>query len=81
MAAYGITGSRNPVRWQPNHPTQRTASGTRCNPSPFNIEYLMKMDLKLVVKNHIKKGTVDLQPAVVMDETQLPEPVHEKIHP
>jgi len=32
------------------------------------------------VENDIQQRTVDLQSAVVMDETQLPEAVHEKAH-
>jgi hypothetical protein len=30
------------------------------------------------VQNDIEQGTVDFEPAVVVNETQLPEPVHEK---
>jgi hypothetical protein len=30
------------------------------------------------VENYVEQQTVDLQSAVVMDETQFPEPVHEK---
>jgi len=33
---------------------------------------------KLVVENNVQKRAMDLQPAVVMNETQLPESVHEE---
>jgi hypothetical protein len=36
---------------------------------------------KLVVENNIKQRAVDLQTAVVVNETQFPEPVHEKADP
>ena len=35
----------------------------------------------LVVKNDVEKRTMDFQFAVVTNEAQLPEPVHEKVHP
>jgi hypothetical protein len=36
--------------------------------------------LALLVQNNIKKGFVDLDFAVVVDESQLPELCHEQIH-
>ena len=37
--------------------------------------------VRLVVNNNIEKGTVDYQPSVVMNETQLLEFVHEEVDP
>ena len=34
----------------------------------------------LVVQDHAQKRTVDFQPIVVVDETKLPELVHEEAH-
>jgi len=36
--------------------------------------------LRLVVENNVEQRAVDLQTAVVMNEPQFPEPVHEKAH-
>ena len=33
-----------------------------------------------VVEHYIEKGTVDFQPAVVINKTQLPELIHKKVH-
>jgi len=35
----------------------------------------------LLVQHHTQERSIDLQPAVVFDETELPELVHEKIDP
>src|ERR1700746_3237205 len=35
----------------------------------------------LIVQNDAKERTVDLQPAVVVNKTQFPEPVHEEADP
>ena len=32
----------------------------------------------LIMKNYIEQRAVDLQAAIVVNKTQLPEPVHEK---
>ena len=32
----------------------------------------------LIMKDYIEQRAVDLQSAIVVNETQLPEPVHEK---
>src|SRR4030081_1675627 len=54
------------------------ALGTTFRRQPKNRHAWEKS--QLVVKNDIQKGTVDLQPTVVVDETQLPEAVQEEIH-
>jgi hypothetical protein len=36
--------------------------------------------LSLLVQDNAKKRAIHLQPAVVLDEAQLPEFVHEEIH-
>ena len=36
---------------------------------------------QLVVQDDIEQRAVDLQPAVVVNEAQFSEPVHEKAHP
>jgi len=35
-------------------------------------------DVRIIVKNEIQEGLVDLDMAVIADETQLPESVHEE---
>jgi hypothetical protein len=37
--------------------------------------------IRRFVEHHIEKGTVDFQPAVVVDKTQLPELVHKGVDP
>ena len=37
------------------------------------------MTLRLVVENDVEERAVDLQPAVVVDESQFPEPLHKKL--
>jgi hypothetical protein len=37
--------------------------------------------LRLIVENNIQKRAVDLQPAIVVDESQFPESVHEEADP
>jgi len=37
-------------------------------------------DTDLVVQDHLQERTIHLQPAVILDETQLSEPVHEDVH-
>ena len=36
---------------------------------------------RLIVQNYIEQRAVDLQPAVVVNESQFPEPVHEEADP
>src|SRR5579864_148755 len=48
------------------------APGLHVSPSPISC-----LD-RLVVQNYVEKRAVDLQAAVVMNETQFPEPVHEE---
>ena len=38
------------------------------------------MTQQLVVENDVEERAVDLQPAVVVDESQFPEPIHKKAH-
>jgi hypothetical protein len=38
------------------------------------------VETRSIVQNYIKQGTVDLQTAVVVNETQFPESVHEEAH-
>ena len=35
---------------------------------------------KLIVENNTEKRAVDFQPAVVVNKSQFPEPVHKKTH-
>src|ERR1035437_4233190 len=54
-----------------------------CHRTQLNPK-LMKASLQragLVVQNYIEQRAMDLQTAVVVNESQFPEPVHEEAHP
>ena len=38
------------------------------------------VETRSVVQNYVEQGAVNLQTAVVVNETQFPEPVHEEAH-
>jgi hypothetical protein len=42
---------------------------------------ILSLDATLVVQNNIQERLLDVNPAVVFDETQFPEFVHEEINP
>jgi hypothetical protein len=42
--------------------------------------FIPRVDLGLVVQNHVQQGIMDLQLSVVFDKTQFAEFVHEKAH-
>jgi hypothetical protein len=44
------------------------------------LEVLASVTVALLVQHDIQQRSVDLKPAVVLNETQLPEFVHEEIH-
>jgi hypothetical protein len=47
---------------------------------PF-VDLTLCANIGLVVQDNTQEGIVDAKPAVVLDEAQLPEFVHEKIDP
>ena len=42
---------------------------------------LVTIDVRTVMQNDIEQGAVNLQVAVVVDEAQLAEFIHEEAHP
>jgi hypothetical protein len=43
--------------------------------------FISRLDLRLLVQNHVQQGFMDFDFSVVFDETQLAEFVHEKTYP
>jgi hypothetical protein len=63
------------------HPPEfeRPPSGFRM--TEFGKDFLALRGVRvLVVQNNVEQGAVHLQAAVIVDETELPEFIHEKIH-
>jgi len=46
-----------------------------------NQELAVSVRSSLLVQHHTQKRSIDLKTAVVLDETQLPEFVHEEVDP
>jgi hypothetical protein len=43
--------------------------------------FISRLDLRLLVQNHVQQGFMDFDCSIVFDETQLAEFVHEKTYP
>jgi hypothetical protein len=54
----------------------RVASSARKHSHAFDS--VSRFSVRRVVENNVEKGTVDLQPPIIVNKTQLPESVHKK---
>jgi len=61
--------------------TGKLNRNSRRQPDQPTLVVITRALVMLVVENNIEKRTVDYQPTVVMNETQLSEFVHEEIDP
>ena len=46
----------------------------------FRACFIPRLDLRLLVQNHVQQGFMDFEFSVVFDEAQLAEFVHEKTY-
>src|SRR5690349_11170854 len=72
------------VRRSSSAGTNRVSSlwnASSVSPAGYLVSWGRCSAKQLIVENYIEQRAVDLQTAVVVDESQFPEPVHEEANP